>query len=156
MPAKSACGKLLSPYWHSGEVCEYQILRESVGSIPLSIAHVESHSGPDPSLYHVFRLARTCGTTDFLSRKPHSSSWAFLEIFIRNSGDAVLLTGAGKVDAAATRSWLIMRKMEFRRVRPAVDILIKTMENAARCCRFVAGKNPEKGGKVRKTRHANR
>ena len=34
-----------------------------------------------------------------------------LEIFIRSSGDADLLTGAGKVDAAATRSWLIMRKM---------------------------------------------
>ena len=86
----------------------------------------------------------TARTTDFLSRKPHSLSWGFLETFIRNTRDAVFTNEVVIMDAPASRS-----------VRPVVDILIKEVKRAP-CCRFVVEKNPEMGGKVRKTRPASR
>ena len=36
----------------------------------------------------------------------------------------------------------------------AIADLLNHSGNAGRCCRFVVEKNPEKGGKVRKTRPA--
>jgi len=144
MPAKSVCGKLLSPNWHSGELCdEYQILLNPYAHSLLALPVWDRVLALIYLTTMFFALRGPCGTTDFRSRKPHSSSWASLEIFIRNSGGCSLTDGAGKVDTAASRSWLIMRQMEFRRVRPAVGILINhgTLSTLLPvCCRKESGK----------------
>ena len=67
-----------------------------------------------------------------------------------------LTGGAWKADTLALRSRFMYTPREFRRfVRPSLTSLINS-GNAARRCRFVVEKNTGKGGKVRKTRPANR
>ena len=67
-----------------------------------------------------------------------------------------LTGGAGKADTPALRSRFTYTPIGFRRhVRPALTSLINQRKSVT-CCRFVVEKNPEKGGKVRKTRPANR
>jgi hypothetical protein len=60
-----------------------------------------------------------------------------------------LTDGAEKVDTPASRSRLIMPQMEFRRVRPVVDILINHGKRSTLlpvCCRKESGKGRKSPG----------
>jgi hypothetical protein len=61
-----------------------------------------------------------------------------------------LTSGPGKADTLALRSRFTYTPSGFRRLLSSLTSLINS-GNAACRCRFVVEKNPEKGGKVRKT-----
>ena len=124
-----------------GRSCgEFQILRESVGSLLGRSAHVRSHSALI-HLFHVFRLARAAWNDRFSIQE---TSFFFMGLLrdLHSELGACSLTNEA-VETAASRSSLIMRQMEFRRVRPVVDILINHGKGSRLlpvCCRKEYGK----------------
>src|SRR6516162_3336625 len=95
-------------------------------------------------------IFHTGGTTDFLSKKPHSSSWTFLEIYSRKSSSAVL-PGLGKRHASIA----IMVHLYAKWIPTARQAVVDVLNKPAEMQHAVAGllskrirKRVEKSGKL--------
>jgi hypothetical protein len=72
-------------------------------------------------------IFHTGGTTDFLSKKSHSSSWTFLEIYSRKSSSGVL-PGLGKRHASIAITVHTYAKWIPTARQAVVDVLNKPAE----------------------------